>query len=206
MVGLREKQKEERQRRILEAARQQFRSGNYRRVTIEAIAEKAGISAMTVYNYYGSKGGLLLALVAESDRHLLAKIEALLAAKHHSALDAVIEFSLIIFDHAFSYIDRRTWEYVLASSILEGDSTFGRGYAELDRELAKKLRQLLKTLNDEDIIVRECDWDTAADVLYNIHNARFVEYASDPEYSRDKIDALVQRDLSFVVNQMTGVV
>jgi hypothetical protein len=49
MARLREKQKEERKRRILEAARQQFRKASYRDVTIEAIAEEAGLSAMTEY-------------------------------------------------------------------------------------------------------------------------------------------------------------
>lgn len=37
MARLREKQKEERKRRILEAARQQFRKASYRDATIEAV-------------------------------------------------------------------------------------------------------------------------------------------------------------------------
>jgi len=142
MAGLREKQKEERQRRILEAARQQFRSANYRDVTVEAIAEGAGLSAMTVFNYYGSKGGLLLSLVGESDRHLITKIDALLSAEFDDAKSAVTEYSLTIINHAFSYLDRQTWRHVLATSILEGDSTFGQGYAALEQQLKEAMTLL----------------------------------------------------------------
>ncbi len=203
MAGLREKQKEERQRNILEAARQQFRAANYRDVTIESIADEAGLSAMTVFNYYGSKGGLLLSLVAESDRHLIAKIDDLLATDFPDATTAVNKYSLAIFDHAFSYLDRQTWGHVLATSILEGNSTFGSEYASLDQELIDRLAKLLESLKQRGLVNDDCDTATAAQVIYNVHNARFVEFASNPEHSRESIDALTKKDIDFVVGSLT---
>lgn len=203
VAGLREKQKEERQRRILEAARQQFRAANYRDVTVEAIADAAGLSAMTVFNYYGSKGGLLLSLVAESDRHLITKIDDVLATDFADALSAVRTFSLTIFDHAFSYLDQQTWGRILSTSILEGNSTFGRGFAALEQELMALLAQLLDRLKEQYLVVPGCDTKTAATVIYNVHNARFIEYASDPGISREDIDALTAKDLAFVVESQS---
>ena len=203
MAGLREKQKEERQRRILEAARQQFRAANYRDVTVEAIADAAGLSAMTVFNYYGSKGGLLLALVAESDRHLITKIDDVLATVFSDATNAVIAFSLTIFDHAFSYLDQQTWGRVLATSILEGSSTFGRGFAALEQELMDRLALLLDQLKERGLVVDTCETTTAATVIYHVHNARFIEFASDPGVSRDEIDAITAQDLKFIVKRLT---
>lgn len=203
MAGLREKQKEERQRRILEAARQKFRDSNYRDVTVESIADEAELSAMTVFNYYGSKGGLLLSLVAESDRHLITKIDEILNTKFDDAKSAVTAFSLTVINHAFSYLDRRTWGHVLATSILEGDSTFGRGFAALERQLKDLLTLLLEQLKERGLISVGCDCRTAAIVAYNVHNARFIECAADPDISRTEIEELITQDIGFVVDHIT---
>lgn len=202
MAGLREKQKEDRQRRILEAARQQFRGANSRDVTIEAIADEAGLSAMTVYNYYGSKGGLLLALVAESDRHLITKIDDVLATDYPDAISAVTAFSRTIFDHAFSYLDQQTWAHVLSTSILEGSSTFGRGFAALEQELMDLLAKLLDQLKKSGLVADGCDTATAATVIYQVHNARFMEFASAPGVSRSEIDGHTSKDIEFVVRRL----
>jgi len=202
MTGRREQQKADRQRRILAAARRQFRRSGYRATTVEAIAEDAGVSAMTVFNHYGSKGGLLLALVAESDRQLMTKIERLLAAAHDDAAAAVVAFSRTIIDHAFSYLTRATWGHVLATALVEGDSDFGRGYRALDEQLAHRLALLLARLKGAGQLQADCDESVAAEVLYNIHNARFVQYAADPKLSRERVKALVARDLRFVLARL----
>ena len=64
MAGLREKQKAGRHRDILKAAAGLFRRDGFAATSIEQIAELAGLSAGTVYNYFPSKGDILLALVA----------------------------------------------------------------------------------------------------------------------------------------------
>ena len=202
MAGLRKKQKAERQRRILEAARQRFKVDDYRDVKIEAIAEDADLSAMTIFNYYGSKGGLLLALVAESDRHLIKKINAILEADSRDAISVVTDFSLTIFDHAFSYLDRHIWGHVLATSIKEGSSAFGRGLAELEHELIDLLAKIIDQLKKRKLIDARCDSQTAAAVIYSVHNARFIEYASNLSIPREEIDAIVKNDLEFLLERM----
>lgn len=203
MAGLREKQKEDRQRRILEAARQKFRSSNYRDVTVEAIAEDAELSAMTVFNYYGSKGGLLLSLVTESDRHLIEKIDDVLDDDHPTANTAILAYSQTIFNHAFSYLDQQTWGHVLSTSIREGNSTFGRGFMALEDELRGLLAKLLDRLKTRGLVVSDCDCETAATVIYNVHNARFIEFASDPGILRSEIDQRTNQDLQFVAKTIS---
>jgi len=64
MTGLRERQKVKRRRDILDAAAGLFKRDGFSSASIEEIAANAGLSAGTVYNYFPSKGDLLLALVA----------------------------------------------------------------------------------------------------------------------------------------------
>lgn len=203
MAGLRKKQKAERQRRILEAARQRFKGVDYRDVKVETIAEDADLSVMTVFNYYGSKGGLLLALVAESDRHLIEKINSILESDSRDAISVITDFSLTIFDHAFSYLDRHIWRHVLATSIKEGNSAFGRGLAALDHELIDLLAKLIDQLKKSGLIDAHCNSQIAATVIYNVQNARFIEYASNLSIKREEIGVIVKGDLEFILGRMT---
>lgn len=59
----RQEQAEETRDRILQAARRLFVDGGYGGTTIEAIAERAGVAAPTVYASLGSKRGILMALL-----------------------------------------------------------------------------------------------------------------------------------------------
>jgi len=59
----RREQAEETRNRILAAARELFVAGGYGGTTMEAIADRAGVAAPTVYASLGSKRGILMALL-----------------------------------------------------------------------------------------------------------------------------------------------
>lgn len=74
MSGLRERQKEQRREAILGAALELFDANGYHASTVEQIASAAGVSAPTVFNYFGNKQEILVALL---DRAALAEDEGL---------------------------------------------------------------------------------------------------------------------------------
>ena len=145
MSGLRESQKASRRKNILDAAKRLFLERGYVATTIEAIAETAAVSAVTVYNHYRTKGGVLLAVVGQSDSLLIEKIRALIDDPPNDLLDAVMAFSETISSHAYAYLNKPIWRHVIATSVIEGGSEFGRGYEKLDDALARLLAELLET-------------------------------------------------------------
>ena len=199
MSGLRESQKAGRRKRILEAAREHFMERGFEATTIEAIAETAEVSAVTVFNHYGTKGGVLLALVGESDSILIEKIGAILADPPADPLQAVLGFSGAICRHALEYLRKPIWRHVIATAVIEGSSEFGRGYAALDRELVRMLAGLLEILRDRGRLPADYPCTVAAGVLYNLHNARFVEFMSDDEMSTKTFDDLVRLDIAYAM-------
>lgn len=74
MSGLRERQKEQRREAILGAAMELFDANGFNATTVEQIASSAGVSAPTVFNYFGNKQEILLALL---DRAASAEDEGL---------------------------------------------------------------------------------------------------------------------------------
>ena len=105
IVGLRERQKQDRRARIIAAARGLFAESGLENITIEAIADIAGVSGVTVHNYYGTKSGVLLALVAESDRELLETLAEKLMGKPTGLIDLVLKFATFVFDHTLTHLN-----------------------------------------------------------------------------------------------------
>lgn len=73
---------------ILEAARDLFVSDGIERTSVDAVALRAKVSKRTVYDYYGDKRNLVLAVIEHVGRALLDSIEA--AIRAHLSDDAAI--------------------------------------------------------------------------------------------------------------------
>ena len=68
----------QRREQILEAAAELFSRGGYQGVTVDAIAERAGVSKGNVYWYFNSKREILKSLVDDFYRRLGAPLEEIL--------------------------------------------------------------------------------------------------------------------------------
>lgn len=195
MTNLRERQKESRRRKILQAAREQLVANGFEATTIETIAEEAEVSAVTVYNYYGTKTGLLLALVSESDTLLLERMQELLKTPSETIVDTFSAFAEVIRQHALSFLTKPVWRQVIAASIIEGDSQFGRSYAQLDRELARQLTKILEKLRDRGGLGAETNLDVLGDCLFQLQNARFLQFVSSDDMTNEAVDRYLREDM-----------
>jgi AcrR family transcriptional regulator len=63
---------------ILEAARESFAEGGYHRTSLDAIAERAGVSKALLYEHFASKRELHAAMLEAHVRELIGRIEAAL--------------------------------------------------------------------------------------------------------------------------------
>jgi TetR/AcrR family transcriptional repressor of mexJK operon len=74
---------------ILAAARALFVAQGVERTSMDAVAAEAGVSKRTVYDYYGDKHGLLMAVIVDAGESLLVTLRR--AIDDHLADDAGIE-------------------------------------------------------------------------------------------------------------------
>jgi AcrR family transcriptional regulator len=75
-AGTRGVPRAERERQILEVAGHEFASRGYHAVSMDDIAQRAGVSKPIVYAYFGSKDGLYLAYVERAGNELLDRMRA----------------------------------------------------------------------------------------------------------------------------------
>jgi len=193
--GLRERQKETRRARILEVSRKRFQDAGYSNITIEDIAAESEISAVTVYKYFGSKAGLLLALVGQSDMILIKKLEECANSQHPSLIAAVLDFGRIMRQHAMTYLQKSTWREVISASISEGSREFGRTYSELDSVLIEKMRTLIVGLQDRNLVTTNIDASALADCLFSLQNIRFFQFIADDTIEMEAANEKFRQDL-----------
>ena len=117
MAGLRERQKADRERRILRAAVTQFRADGYHSVRIEDLAEMAEVSVGTVYNYYRTKGDILIAVVAMEVEEVLASGAAVVTDPPDGVRDALLALIFGYYDHSLEYLSKEMWRSAMALSI-----------------------------------------------------------------------------------------
>ncbi|MDX1650237.1 MAG: helix-turn-helix domain-containing protein [Myxococcota bacterium] len=182
--GLRERQKRDRERRILRAAELLFARRGYARTTMAQVARRAGLAVGTIYNYFPSKAEIVLALLRRETGETLAAGEAV--RKHPPADPA--RALLTLFDVYLDLVarhDRALLRELVAAAVAQPEPIARAGF-ELDLRLVGQLRELLEDLRAHGRLAPDLDPARAATTLYAVYATWLTLYASvdDLDFAR----------------------
>lgn len=189
MTKLRERQKADRERRILSAAVQKFRADGYKRARIEDLAEAADVSVGTVYNYYGTKGDILIAAVAMEVEEVLAEGQALVDHPPKDLREALLALTFCYYDHSLHYLTKEMWRRAMGLAIEAPDTPNGRRYAELDARLAAQVGDLVRRFQSNGVIAPYVDTRAVGRVLFNNLNQLFIAFVTDDAMTLEALRA-----------------
>jgi TetR/AcrR family fatty acid metabolism transcriptional regulator len=142
--SLKEKQRQEREALILQAAEEVFLEKGYHETSIDEIAARVGIAKGTVYLHFPSKEDLLFAIVERDTRRMQEKIEANVAeaATPQAKLEAIFR---TIYQ---SFFDQTMCIPYLIQSSTELHRLFMEKQS-IKREKWERVSKLVQTLLDE---------------------------------------------------------
>lgn len=179
MTGLRERQKADRTGRILAAASELFRSQGYDHVRIEDIAAAAEVSAGTCYNYFSTKGDLLLAIVSMEVEEVVEAGRALVTHPPASAARALGSLIHLYYDHSLHYLSKEMWRKAMAFSIEAPGTPFSQRYTELDAMLSAQVSALIAALQDRGLARPDLAPAILGQIVFNTLNQMFIEFVKD---------------------------
>jgi len=112
----------DRERQILDVALEVFAERGSRDTSMEAVAERAGITKPVLYTHFGSKDGLLLACIGRVRAELLEVTSAAAAAA--SGPEEMLRSGTLAF---FRYLEERgpTWTALCSGSSVAGEALEG---------------------------------------------------------------------------------
>ena len=205
MTGLRERQKADRTRRILEAASSLFRAQGYDAVRIEDIAAAAEVSAGTCYNYFSTKGDLLLAIVSMEVEEVVTVGRELVEAPPHDVASALGGLIRLYYDHSLHYLSKEMWRKAMALSIEAPASPFSQRYTELDAMLSAQVSDLIGSLRERGLTRPSLDPAILGQVVFSALNQLFVEFVKDETMPLARLHVLSAAQTSSLAGLIAGV-
>ena len=193
-MSLRELKKEKTARSILEAASARFATDGIATARMEEIAADAEVSVGTLYNYFGSKQSLLIALFEAEVAEMLAAGQA--AVSHDvDPVDAVHHLFGAYLD-IMILTDRDLLREVLRFSLDGGDAV--SELARLDAELMVQLADVMTAHQIAGRINPAVSIEDAVFLLYSVLIAELILYLSLDEIDPGQIHDNVARRVELV--------
>ena len=115
--GLRDRKKAKRRSEILRCAEKLFAAKGIESTTIAAIAEEAGVSAPTVFNYFGSKDNLLSCLIFEGAETSRRRWDKITYSADDNLLETLTNFLCDVSEKTIRIAGKRVWRYAEAANI-----------------------------------------------------------------------------------------
>jgi len=193
MSGLRAKHKADRDRRILEAAAELFRTAGYDGAKIEAIAAEAEVSIGTIYNYYHNKGDLLVAIVSMEVNEVLNAGRGVVVEPPRNVGDALDTLIGIYIEHSLHYLSKEMWRQAMAISTQQPDSPFGRTYTGLDQALTDQICALIGKLQERGLVRPAADARSLGELIFNNMNMMFIEFVKRDEATIAQVRGAIRR-------------
>ncbi|HVJ34803.1 MAG TPA: TetR/AcrR family transcriptional regulator [Terriglobia bacterium] len=186
-----EVQKQERRRAVLLAAKALIAAKGYDKPTIEDIAAAAGLSTPTVYNYFGTKLDLLIALYLEDREIALSEITTIVAKSWKDPLDfflAVLEADLRedadVPSHAL-------WRQIAAAEVTENEGRHHATFKAINDRHMSAVTTGVRKMVDEGLLIPDTDVKAVAELFRYLSEGlyRKVVATTDTRFAAFKSDA-----------------
>lgn len=180
MSGRRASQTAKRRAEMLAGAARLFEKHGYAATTFDEIAAEAGVGVATIYKYFNSKQGIVIALLEPDLRNMLARAQRVLQRPHADPAK-----SMVALLSAYRNLGGRNWasRELLRLTVYPSIGNAGR-LTELVREAEAKtqaqIHELLKTQRAAGRLKARLQLADATAVIFALLNQHFALYLSDP--------------------------
>ncbi|MBV7408555.1 TetR/AcrR family transcriptional regulator [Maritimibacter sp. DP1N21-5] len=134
-AGLRSRKKAKRREEILDHARALFGEQGVDATTMGEIAEAAGVSTPTVFNYFGNKDGILIAIIAEGAQNARDNSKVLEPRTDVTFLATLMTIFTDVSVETMHIASKRTWRYANAAALRQPTTELGRSFKQVDDAL-----------------------------------------------------------------------
>lgn len=198
-MSLREKQKVRRSREIITAAAVLFGKHGYANTTIDDIAEHAFVAPGTVYNYFGTKDGILQKIVEMHISERQSERARFLESPPEDFEEAISAFVALLIDRAFVLINREIWRQILASSISRSSNPNDL-QDDVTHALVKQFELLFRTFQARGVLRTNLALRDLSEAAMGIADFHFYRYVRQDNIKIDEAKAKIIRQLQILLD------
>jgi AcrR family transcriptional regulator len=198
MSGLRQKKRAKTQAAILRATAALITKKGFTRTSVEDIARRAQIGVGTVYNYFGSKNALLLALMQRDTEELLKEGEAVLTQPGEKAESVLAQLFWIYARGFLGRYERKMLSEIFAVAFYQPEE-LGRELTRLDYQLMAQVGRLIEKLQRDGKLKESLPVQQAALVLYAAFAIAVMMYLQYAEMSLESVRAQIASSIELIL-------
>lgn len=193
-TGLRAQKLAKRRQEILSAAEDLFLNKGFEATLMSEVANRVDVSTPTVFNYFGSKVELLLAVILKAHDAACARAAETRATWKGDAAGGVTKILQVYSEISHRILSKQAWRYAEATNISNPDSEFVRAYQAIDIRNTEQLEAFLRAALPPHL--RQPETTTLlAQTLYNNWLSRFIAFIRDDRQTLEEFHALTERDV-----------
>lgn len=196
MTGLREKKKQQTREAIVAEAGRLFGKQGFQATTMEEIAVGAGVSAGTLYNYFGTKNTIVLAHIGAQVAEMVETGAAIVDDPPADVVVAVKKLTRVHLDR-FIAIDRELLREMLAASFGPSSNVLPE-LIRLDYLLLDQLTSLLRHFAGSGDLGPAVDSAEAAIAVYSLLATQLIMYLSVEDMTAAALRRAVARQIQIV--------
>ena len=184
-TGLRTRQKAQRREQILAEAKALFADTGVDAVTMAEIAEAAGVSTPTVFNYFGNKDGILIALITEGTQKARTNSKVLKPRTDVDFVTALLAVFMDISVETMAIASKRIWRYAHAASTRHPTTEFARAFKEVDKALLDLTEDILSQYTLTLANGTQGDGRHIAHLFFDVWFSTFQDFIQSPDMAVD---------------------
>jgi AcrR family transcriptional regulator len=196
MAGLRARKKAQSEARILDSALSIFRARGFDDARMEQIAEKADLSIGTLYNYFPTKGDLLVAIVVLETEDTLTAGRAIVANPPADVADALMALASVWYRHSFRLLDKPLWRHAFAMMIERPNAPSSIKFAKNDEDLRGQMADLIRALQARGHVRPDVDALDVGLSAFNLIDRTFMMFVTNDDMDSDQLTDLLSRQLA----------
>lgn len=183
-MSLRERKRKNTLENIVLSARNLFFNRGYRETTMTEIAEASDVAVGTLYNYFRSKGEIMLAITSEDAADLLVPLTS-------SEMDALSVEDLIwkFTDKLIGFISaypRGLVKELIGVFWETGQESLSDGLASIDIRIMNQITEMISILRVNGRIKKETEPQIVAVALYGMATTAVMWYSIDSRVTLDR--------------------
>lgn len=197
--GRRQLKKQQTAEDIVAVAAKLFSEVGYERARIDDIARVAGVSAGTVYNYFGTKGILLMAVAGAGMEHVLLQAGGELDLDASNDVDVLMPV-IDVYVGEMAGLGRGLLKVLIRAGFDPSTTEILSDLIRLDEAAVAQLEYALGRMQECGRVSSDVDADSAAVLIYSLLATALVWYVSVEEMDIATLKTVLRDQIALVFN------
>lgn len=198
--GLRDRQKARRRDEIIAVAKDLFAKAGIDATTMADIAAAAEVSAPTVFNYFGSKDGLLIAMITEGTSDARENDRALHWREGTDLTGLIALLFKRVSTRTLEIAGKRVWRYAEAAAIRHPETDLSREYNAVSKALVLVITEFFAGLDLTLRSGRDCAPDYLAGLFHDLWMPCFIQLITQEAQTLDQHNAILHDRIAPLVD------